>query len=72
MSNFFNLRCPQCGKEDEIDIQASVWLRLTSDGTDADASACGDHIWDNDSPAECAACSYAGPVKLFAAAGDEL
>jgi hypothetical protein len=45
MTNCFDMRCPKCGDEDHIDIHAAVWVRLTSDGTDADASACGDHVW---------------------------
>ncbi|MBV8504475.1 MAG: hypothetical protein JOZ11_01475 [Alphaproteobacteria bacterium] len=38
MSNFFDMRCPKCGDEDHIDIAAEVWVCLTCEGTDADAS----------------------------------
>ena len=38
MSSFLDLRCPQCGDQDCIDILAEVWVRVTDDGTDADAS----------------------------------
>jgi ribosomal protein S27E len=65
MSNFFDMRCPKCGDEDHIDIAAEVWVRLTSDGTDADASACGDHIYTPESAAECGACGHHGTVAQF-------
>ena len=59
------MKCPKCGNEDRIDIHAAVWLRLTADGTDADASNCGDHEYTPDIPACCAACDYTGSVKDF-------
>jgi hypothetical protein len=65
MSNTFDMKCPKCGCEDQIDIQASIWVRVTSDGTDADAPSCGDHIWEPDSVAACEACGYNGKVKDF-------
>ena len=39
MSNFLDLRCPHCGNTDRLDIAATVWLRVTENGTDADLSA---------------------------------
>ena len=63
--NCFNMRCPKCGCETQIDIQALVLVRLTADGTDADITGCGDHYWTDDSPAICAACDYTGTVKHF-------
>jgi hypothetical protein len=65
MSNFFDMRCPNCGDEDHIDIAAEVWVRLTSDGTDADASGCGDHIYTPESAAECGACGHHGTIAQF-------
>ena len=59
------MKCPKCGCEDQIDIQAAIWVRVTSDGTDADASGCGDHEYTPDSPASCAACDYRGRAKDF-------
>jgi hypothetical protein len=67
MSNTFEMRCPKCGCEDQIDVQAAIWVRLTSDGTDADAAADGGHDWTDDSSATCAACDYTGTVKEFEA-----
>jgi len=65
MSNTFEMRCPKCGGEDQIDVQAAIWVRLTSDGTDADAAADTGHDWADDSRAVCAACDYTGRVKDF-------
>jgi hypothetical protein len=65
MSNFFDLKCPKCGDENQIDIQASVWLRLTSNGTDPDASGNGDHHFTPASPAECCNCGHVGTMKDF-------
>ena len=67
MSNTFEMRCPKCGCEDQIDVQAAIRVRLTSDGTDADAAADGCHHWTDDSSATCAACDYTGTVKEFEA-----
>jgi hypothetical protein len=44
---------------------AEVWLRVTSDGTDADASGNGDHEFDRHSPALCGACGHHGTVGEF-------
>ena len=65
MSNSFEMKCPKCGNEDRIDIHAAMWVRLTSDGTDADTSACGEHVWCADSMAACRACDYNGTVNDF-------
>jgi hypothetical protein len=37
MPNAFDFKCPACGNEDQLDILASIWIRLTEDGTDPDA-----------------------------------
>ena len=58
-SNQFNLKCPSCGRGDSLDIAATLWVRLTPDGTDADASRVGDHEWDNSSAATCE-CGWSG------------
>jgi hypothetical protein len=67
MTNCFDMRCPKCGSEDQIDIAATVWVRLTRDGTDADEAAEGGRFWDDDSAARCAACDHQGTVKDFEA-----
>ncbi|MGA8756643.1 MAG: hypothetical protein WB611_09965 [Stellaceae bacterium] len=63
--NDFDMRCPKCGDTSQIDIAATVWVRLTSDGTDADEAADGGHFWDDDSRACCAACDHQATVKEF-------
>jgi hypothetical protein len=65
MTNCFEYRCPTCGNTDQIDISAEVWVRITLDGTDADTSGDGSHLWDHDSPAICGACGHHGPVADF-------
>jgi Zn ribbon nucleic-acid-binding protein len=65
MSNCFDFRCPRCGDEDSIDILAEVWLRVTADGTDADASANGHHEWISKSTAQCAACGHTARLAHF-------
>lgn len=65
MGNFLDMRCPKCGADDRIDIQASIWVRLTADGTDADESDDGGHEYDRESPAHCRACDHAGHVADF-------
>lgn len=65
MTNCFDLRCPKCGKTDEIDVSAPIWARVTEDGTDSDLSANGGHEWNDDSPARCAACCHSGKVREF-------
>jgi hypothetical protein len=65
MANSFDLRCPKCGNTHEIDVSASIWARITEDGTDTDLAKDGGHEWDNDSPARCAACAHSSKVIDF-------
>jgi hypothetical protein len=60
MSNQFNLACPECGSTDELDIAATVWVRLTADGTDADESHDGSHEWGDSSACHCNQCGWDG------------
>lgn len=61
----FNLRCPRCRRDDRIDIEAKVLVRLTADGTDAYQSADGSHEWDDQSACICRACDFVGKVINF-------
>ena len=61
----WNMRCPKCNEDDEIDVAATVMVRLTSDGTDADESQDGSHEWGDESKASCASCGFGGTVKDF-------
>ena len=51
-----------------LDIQAAVWVRLCPDGTDVTAAENGDHEWEDDDRALCAARGHEGTVK-FAISG---
>ena len=61
----WNMRCPACRADDEIDIAATVWVRLVPDGTDMLAAANGDTEWAGDSPASCRGCGYRGKASAF-------
>jgi hypothetical protein len=62
MTNTFDLSCPTCHGGD-LDIQALVWVRLTEDGTDADASHDGGHHSNRDSWFLCRYCARQGRVS---------
>lgn len=62
--------CPQCGDTEQIDIVATVWVRLIQDSpdnieTDSDATEDGSHEWDSNSEAKCGACGRVGIVEDF-------
>ena len=61
-------QCPKCGRNDELDVQALIWVRITEDGTDADLAEDKDHTWEDDSPIVCNSCGWQGKVKEFAVA----
>jgi hypothetical protein len=65
--NQFGLFCPQCGASDQLDITATVKVRLTADGTDEDQAHNGGtgHEWHDESPCTCLACDYDGTVAEF-------
>ena len=65
MIDYFHLRCPECGSSDQIDVNASIWARVTNDGTDPNLSKDGSHEWDDDSPARCAASAHSGKIGVF-------
>lgn len=61
----WGLRCPECGGSDDIDIAATVWVRLCRDGTDPTLAACGDHEWGDDSSASCDGYGHQATVSAF-------
>ncbi len=65
MTNFLDMRCPNCGDETAIDIEATIRVCVCCDGTDADASSDGTHTFDADSPAHCDHCGFHGTVEQF-------
>ena len=63
-----NMLCPKCGNENELVVQASMWVSLMDDGTDPFADAtrhCGEVDWDSDSPCFCPECNWRGIVNDF-------
>jgi hypothetical protein len=53
------------GSPDEIEIIALVSVRLTSTGSEGDASNCTPEDWTDFNGAGCTACGYEGEVKDF-------
>ena len=60
-----SLVCPQCGRDDRIDIAALVWVRQTPDGTDIDEADDHSHEWGEDSAVICRSCGKSGTAKEF-------
>lgn len=65
IDNDFGMRCPKCGASNQIDIAATVWIRLCSDGTDVMQAANGDHEWETGSLAACHSCGHSATVWDF-------
>ncbi len=65
--DYWEMRCPVCGNDGELDIVASVYVRLTTDGTDADESENGNHEWNTESSASCG-CGWEGKVSQLSSA----
>lgn len=63
--NAFGLVCPRCHRSDEIDVAATVWIRLCPDGTDFTAAENGDHEWDDVSLAACHSCGHSAAARDF-------
>lgn len=68
---YWNMKCPKCGDDSHLDIEATLWVRLTSDGTDADLADDHGHEWDGDSGIRCRSCDWMGVVKAAEAAGSQ-
>jgi hypothetical protein len=67
MSNFLDLRCPHCGDANRIDIQASVWVRVTENGTDMSGN--GDHEFTPESWTVCGECGESRELRQFETGG---
>ena len=61
----WRMACPKCRASDQIDVAATVWIRLCRDGTDVTQAANGDHEWEQGSLAVCQACGYSATVWDF-------
>lgn len=65
VSTAWEMRCPKCKRDDEIDISVKSWTRLVPDGTDRDEADETSEEWDNDSVCICRACGHKGTVETF-------
>ncbi len=61
----WGMRCPRCMADDQLDIAATVHVRLTPDGTDPDEAECHYHDWGDDTAVFCRACRHFGAVDDF-------
>lgn len=61
----WEMACPKCGADDQIDISATVWVRLCPDGTDITAAENGDYEWNKDTAAVCHNCGHSGTISDF-------
>ena len=64
------MACPKCGSDEQIDVLASAYVRLTPDGSDADASHDGEHAWSVCSATKCCACGHSGIAREFGYTGE--
>jgi hypothetical protein len=60
----WNMQCPQCGSDENIDINVEVMVRLLPEGTDADQAANNHQNWHDNSSADCT-CGFSGTVIDF-------
>jgi hypothetical protein len=61
----WDMICPKCNHDEQLDIRVSLWARLTPDGTDPDDALNGDTEWDEDSDCQCGICGFEGKVRDF-------
>lgn len=63
----FNLKCPNCGQADRLQIVISCFADVTACGSDPK----GDHEWDDDSYTQCPECLTNGTIADFTVATAE-
>jgi hypothetical protein len=61
----WNMRCPECCSDEEIEICCNIWARLHTDGTTTDDTQDGSHEWNTENPAKCRRCDFSGKVLDF-------
>jgi hypothetical protein len=59
------MACPNCGRDDQLDVTMLIDARLTPDGDDIDEADNHDHEWDRDAWCKCGACGHLGHVYDF-------
>jgi hypothetical protein len=60
----YEMECPSCKSDKDIQIQIELWVNLTPDGTLVGDQ---DHEWVGENPARCTYCDHVGTVRDFAA-----
>ena len=61
----WGLQCPQCQRDDQLNIAMTIWGRLYADGTDTEEPNDGSHEWDEQSKCQCEACGFSSHVGAF-------
>src|SRR3954469_16394959 len=56
-----DIKCPQCGNEDNFRIEAVIVCHVTDEGSEP----VGDHFWDKDSFCHCPECELDGKLSDF-------
>jgi hypothetical protein len=61
----WEMACPKCGQDDQLDIVVTLFARLLPNGTDPDQAGDenGDHEWDENSTCACRHCGWCGIVE---------
>lgn len=70
VSREWGICCPVCRRDDALDVQAAVWVRVTPNGA-TDESHNGIHEWDNDSLCTCVSCGWSGFARDAALEGPQ-
>ena len=58
----WEMACPKCGSDEDIQVSAMIWITLTEDGTEDNG---GGTEWDNESLCVCGKCGHSAKVKDF-------
>lgn len=56
----WGMACPECGRDDCLEVEISTMAKLTPDGTTADEYP---HEWDRKSYCRCTACEWEGEAR---------
>lgn len=58
-------RCPHCGRDDRIDVAATVWARVAPDGSTIGPFETVTHEWGLRSIARCNECKFQSRLVAF-------
>ncbi|WP_420555744.1 hypothetical protein [Roseovarius sp.] len=67
MKNELSVKCPSCGRDDNIQIEARVWFHLPAGGgaVFVEESMYGAWKPEDEDGAACLACDWRGKIKEF-------